>query len=254
MKILFIGDVQGQENIGRLTQAVHDIKKREQIDLTIVNGENSADTNGISPTSADALFNFADVITTGNHAFRRKEADSLFESNSRVLRPLNFGDTCPGRGVSIVDFGYCEVAVVNIMGMTFMPPCDNPFKSMDEVLGEISTPNIIVDFHAEATSEKKAMVFHLAGRVSAVIGTHTHVQTADERIVDDFTAYISDVGMVGAVDSIIGADKSVGSMFTDYYPVRHKYAAGEPELNAVIIEIDHLTGRAISINKIRTRF
>jgi len=251
LKVLFIGDVQGQVNIERLKPVVLDLKSREQIDIIIANGENSADTNGITPTSAAALFEYADVITTGNHAFKRKEAEDLFNTRPQVLRPLNYGESCPGKGVYIIDFGYCEVAVVNIMGMTFMPPCDNPFKVMDEILSQIATKNIIVDFHAEATSEKKAMAFHLGGKVSAVIGTHTHVQTADEQIIADHTAYISDVGMVGAVDSIIGAEKQIGRIFSDYYPQKHKYADGQSEFNAVILGIESSNGRAVSIKRIR---
>jgi len=255
MKILFIGDVQGESNAAKLKNIIPDIKRTENIDLTIVNGENSADTNGITPASASLLFSSgADVITTGNHAFKRAEMDSMFNERAEVLRPANYGaayESCPGKGMHILDFGYCRVCVINIMGTVFMPPCDNPFKCVDEILEQVDTPNIIVDFHAEATSEKKAMAFHLSKRVSAVIGTHTHVQTADEQIIQDFTAFISDVGMVGAVDSVIGADKKIVKKFIDYYPQKNQFADGEGEFNAVIIEIDTATGQSKSIKRIR---
>jgi hypothetical protein len=253
VKILFIGDVQGESAVIRLRDIIGTLRQEQNIDLVIANGENSADTNGITPQSAQMLFDSgADVITTGNHVFKRKEADSLFETRAEVIRPANLGESCPGKGVHIIDFGYCEVAVVNIMGMTFMPRCDNPFKVIDEILPKITTKNIIVDFHAEATSEKKAMAYHLSGRVSAVIGTHTHVQTADEQIIDDFTAFISDVGMVGAADSVIGADKSAIMSFTEYYPVKFFYPKTKAiEFNAVIIQINPKTGKAMSIKRVK---
>jgi calcineurin-like phosphoesterase len=139
------------------------------------------------------------------------------------------------------------------MGMTFMPACDNPFKCMDGILEEIATAakNIIVDFHAEATSEKKSMAYYLSGRVSAVIGTHTHVQTADEQIIDGKTAFISDVGMVGAVDSVIGAQKEIVKIFTDYYPMKFHCPDGKTEFNAVVLDIDTATGIAESIKRIK---
>jgi len=254
MNILFIGDVQGQKMIEKLGKSLPDLKKSEKADVVIINGENSADGNGITPHSANMLFDIgADVITTGNHAFKRRETDSLFARRKELLRPANYGETCPGKGVLTLDFGYCSLAVVNIMGMTYMPVCDNPFKCMDAVLANITTKCIVVDFHAEATAEKKAMGFYLAGRVSAVLGTHTHVQTADERVLEDHTAYISDVGMTGAVDSVIGVDKSVVSQFADYFPQKQTAADGESEVNAAAVEIDSGSGKALSIKRIIRR-
>jgi len=252
MKILFVGDVQGQDNVLKLKDVVPDIKRSENVDLIIVNGENSADGNGITPYSANLLFNVgADVITTGNHAFKRKEMDLMFNERAEVLRPANYGEHCPGKGVHVLDFGFCELCVVNIMGMSYMSPCDNPFRCMDAILQNITTPNIIVDFHAEATAEKKSMAFYLSGRVSAVIGTHTHVQTADEKIIDGHVAFISDVGMVGAVDSVIGAERDVLKIFTDYYPQKQHFAEGETEFNAVLLDIDTSSGKATSIKRIK---
>jgi hypothetical protein len=252
MKVLFIGDVQGQANILKLKDVVPAIRASEGVDLVIVNGENSDNKNGISPVSANMLFDIgADVITTGNHAFKRKEMDSMFNERAEILRPANYGDSCPGKGVHSIDFGYCELCVVNIMGNHYMPMCDNPFRCMDSVLDKVKTANIIVDFHAEATAEKKAMAYYLSGKVSAVIGTHTHVQTADEQIINGETAFITDVGMVGAVDSVIGADKRIVGVFADYYPQKHTYAVGASEFNAVLIETDNSTGRATSIKRIQ---
>ncbi|MCL2633965.1 MAG: TIGR00282 family metallophosphoesterase [Oscillospiraceae bacterium] len=252
MNILFIGDVQGENSIEKLGNILPDLKQKENIELTVINGENSADANGISRASAQMLFDIgADVITTGNHAFKLKEADDLFNSRAEVLRPANYGQNCPGKGVFIIDFGHCQIAVINIMGTTYMPPCDNPFKCVDDILKKLDTKNIIVDFHAEATSEKKAMGHYLSGRVSAVIGTHTHVQTADETILNNHTAYITDVGMTGVANSIIGCEMNIIEKFTDYYPVKHSFAFGETELNAVIISIDTKTGKAASIKRIK---
>ncbi|MCL1903617.1 MAG: YmdB family metallophosphoesterase [Oscillospiraceae bacterium] len=252
MKILFIGDVQGQANVEKLKDIVPELRISEKIEFVIINGENSADGNGITPHSANLLFSKAgaDIITTGNHAFKRKEMDTMFNDRAEVLRPANYGEHCPGKGVHIIDFGYCGICVVNIMGTQFMPPCDNPFRNMDIILEQIDTKNIIVDFHAEATAEKKAMAYYLSGRVSAVVGTHTHVQTADEQIIDGHTAFITDVGMVGGVDSVIGADKKVVDVFVDYYPQKHIYAGGKSTFNAVLLDIDTATGKANSIKRI----
>jgi len=254
LKILFIGDVQGQSNILKLRDIVPSMRSGEKVDLVIANGENSADGNGITPHSANLLFTQGgvDVITTGNHAFKRKEMDSTFDECAELLRPANYGESCPGKGLHILDFGYCELAIVNLMGKSYMPACDNPFGCIDVILERLNTPNIIVDFHAEATAEKKAMAYHLTGKVSAVLGTHTHVQTADEQIIDLHTAYISDVGMVGAIDSVIGAGKEEAiKSFTGYYPQKYQFASGKSEFNAVLLEIDTAQGKAKSIKRIK---
>ncbi|MCL1881250.1 MAG: YmdB family metallophosphoesterase [Oscillospiraceae bacterium] len=256
IKVLFVGDVQGQTNVSKLAKVIPQMRNSENLDCVIINGENSADGNGITPKSANMLFNDvgADVITTGNHAFKRKEMDTMFNERQEVIRPANYGEPlgyCPGRGVCILDFGHCQLAVINIMGASYMPPCDNPFKCIDELLTDISTPNIIVDFHAESTAEKKAMGFYLSQRVSAVFGTHTHVQTADERILDNHTAFISDVGMVGATDSVIGAQKQAAiDKLIGYYPQKYKFADGETEFNAVIVKIDASNGCTTSLKRI----
>jgi hypothetical protein len=256
IKILFVGDVVGEDVCGALCAFLPGFKRELEIGkgIVIINGENSADGNGISPNSAKLLFKAgADVITTGNHCFKRQDMDSSYGSreNPFILRPANYGADAPGKGVCVIDRGSFTAAVINLAGITYMTPADNPFKTVDELLEATQTKNIIIDFHAEATAEKKAMCYYLAGRASAVIGTHTHVQTADEQIVNSHTAYITDVGMTGAADSVLGVDKDVIiERFTCYYPKKHRLATGKYTINAVIIEIDEKSGKALSIKRI----
>lgn len=251
LNILFVGDVVGQTSCDYLCSQLPKIKRENSVDLTIVNGENSADGNGITPYSANLLLNGgADIITTGNHSFRRREMNDMYEESNVIIRPANFGDTY-GKGYCIADMGRTRVAVINLLGMAYMDNCDNPFHCIDKILKEIDTPNIIVDFHAEATSEKKAMGYYLEGRVSAVLGTHTHVQTNDEEILSCHTGYITDVGMVGSKRSILGIDKDVIiSRLTTYYPQKHTYPGGEIMINAVILIIDEKNGKCTAIKKI----
>ena len=251
MNILFIGDVVGQTCGDYLCSRLPKLKRDYNIDLTIVNAENSADGNGITPFSANLLLNGgADILTTGNHCFRRREMNDLYEESSVIIRPANLGQTY-GKGYCIVDMGKAQVAVINLMGMAYMDNCDNPFFCVDKLLEEIHTPNIIVDFHAEATSEKKAMGYYLEGRVSAVLGTHTHVQTNDDEILGCHTGYITDVGMTGVKRSVLGVDKDVIiSRLTSYYPQKHTYPEGDITINGVVLEIDTKNGKCTNITKI----
>lgn len=250
MNVLFVGDTVGQRSAEHLIKLLPALKRRYSVDMTIVNGENSADGNGITPYSAKLLLEGADVITTGNHCFRRREMNDMFEENTPIIRPANFGDTV-GRGYTVFDMGRTRAAVINLIGMAYMENCDNPFGCIDKILAEIDTPVIIVDFHAEATSEKKAMGYYLAGRVSAVIGTHTHVQTADEQILAEHTGYITDVGFTGVKDSILGIDKDVIiARLTTYYPQKHTYPDGDIMINAVLIGIEEKSGKCTHIERI----
>ena len=182
------------------------LKKEKNIDLVIANGENSADGNGITPASAEYLFTSGvDVITTGNHTFRRKESYELFDSEDCLLRPANYPKGAPGKGICIVDKGRYQIAVVNLMGVVYLEALDCPFSVMDNILEENSLPKIIlVDFHAEATGEKGGFAYAYDGTVSAIFGTHTHVQTADEHILPQGTGFITDLGMTGPCHSVLG--------------------------------------------------
>ena len=206
MKVLAIGDVVGSIGCKFLRTQLPTLKKEKNIDLVIANGENSADGNGITPASAEYLFTSGvDVITTGNHTFRRKESYELFDSEDCLLRPANYPKGAPGKGICIVDKGRYQIAVVNLMGVVYLEALDCPFSVMDNILEENSLPKIIlVDFHAEATGEKGGFAYAYDGTVSAIFGTHTHVQTADEHILPQGTGFITDLGMTGPCHSVLG--------------------------------------------------
>ena len=254
MNLLFVGDVVGKIGCDFLAKNLHKIKQEYKIDVTVVNGENSANGNGITKNSAESILKCgADIITTGNHAFKRRESMEIFE-NDVIIRPLNYPEGCIGKGSCIFDLGNCKIAVLNLMGTVFLDPLDNPFSTIDRVLEEIDTPNIFVDFHAEATAEKQAMAHHLAGRVTAVMGTHTHVQTADEKILEGHTAYITDVGMTGPENSILGvAVKPAVDRLRFRFPTRFVEADGECFLNAVVISFDNKTGKSTKIERLVMR-
>lgn len=253
--LLFIGDVVGKAGCDFLASKLSGIKHLYDIDVTVVNGENSAQGNGITRYSADSIVRAgADIITTGNHAFRRKEALDIFDEDY-IIRPANYPEGgCVGKGVCILDMGAYSVAFVNLMGTVYMDPLDNPFTKIDEILEQISVPNIFVDFHAEATSEKKAMGFHLAGRVSGVFGTHTHVQTADECILNGKTAYITDVGMTGPEHSCLGVEvQPAVDRLRFRMPVRFKEAEGECFLCGIVASFDEKNGKTHKIERIIVR-
>ncbi len=253
MRIVFIGDVVGSAGCGALEAELSAIKRRYGADTVIVNGENSAEENGIDPRSAERILNSgADVITTGNHVFRKRSIYELLETNERVIRPANYGDDVPGKGLCELDYGSYRIAVINLLGTTYLQPIENPFRYADRLLAETDAKIIIVDFHAEATSEKRAMGFYLSGRVSAVLGTHTHVQTADEQIIKG-TGYITDAGMTGPMDSVLGVEKDIIiEKFLSYCPQRHIFAKGDCEINGVCLDIDAKSGRCTSIERIKT--
>lgn len=255
MKLLFIGDVVSSAGCEFLGKKLRFLKEKYGVDITVVNGENSAVGNGITPFSCDCLTKIgADVITTGNHAFKRKEATELFDRIPHLLRPCNYPDGVVGKGAYVLDMGRCSVAVVNLMGVVYMEPLENPYSAIDRVLQTLGTKNIIVDFHAEATAEKKAMGYYLDGRVTAVLGTHTHVQTADETVSENGTAYITDVGMTGPEESVLGIKKELAIQRQKLnFPVRFQEADTPCFINAVVVEFDEKTGRAISIERVIQR-
>ena len=249
MKLMFIGDVVGAAGCRFLASKIKELRIRYETDILIVNGENSATGNGITGVSANMLTQLGvDVITTGNHAFKRHEAQKLYDELPHLIRPANFPEGVIGRGVHILDMGRTSVAVVNLMGVTYLEPLDNPFTVIDGVLKTIDTPNIILDFHAEATSEKKAMGYYLDGRVTAVIGTHTHVQTADACVLPKGTAYITDAGMTGPEESVLGVEKELAiSKLRFRFPTRFVEAQTPCFINGVSVDFDEKTGRARSI-------
>ncbi len=254
MKVLHIGDVVGAAGNAFLQQCLPGMKRKYQIDMTIVNGENSAQGNGITRHSMEQIFSAgADVITTGNHCFKRREAMAIYE-NPTVLRPANYPDGCVGHGVCTIDFGSWQAAVLNLSGTAYLDPLDNPFTIVEQLLEEIETPNIFVDFHAEATAEKKAMGFFLAGRVTSVVGTHTHVQTADETILEGHTGYLTDVGMTGPEHSILGVSvKPALDRFRFHFPTRFTEADGNCFCNGVVITFDEKCGKCTKIERLILR-
>ena len=258
IRILCVGDVVGSPGRQIFQKNITHIKNDHNIDFVIVNGENSSgDGRGITSRIANFFkHNHANVITTGNHIFSKKEIYSYFENNEDLLRPANFSSAAPGKGVVIVDCAGVRVAVINIQGRVFMREhVDCPFKTIDSLLSFVKhkADVVIVDFHAEATSEKAALAYYLDGKVSAVVGTHTHVQTADERILPNGTAFITDLGMCGAVHSMLGMKKEpIIERFITQMPTRFYVETTPPiMLNGVVISVDVDSGQAQSIERIR---
>ena len=254
INVLFIGDIVGSNGCDFAEKTVGRLRAQKKLDLVIANGENSADGNGITKASMDHIFRFADVITTGNHCFRRKEFTEYYDIKENLLRPANYPDGVVGKGVVTVDMGRYSFAVINLMGTAFMEALNNPYECIDRLLEDIDTKNILVDFHAEATSEKKAMGFYLSGKVSAVMGTHTHVQTADEAILDGHTAYITDAGMCGAELSVLGVKKELAiEKQRTKCPVRFTESDEAPFFNGVLMQIDEKCGKALGIERLIIR-
>ena len=261
MRILFVGDVFGSAGRSIVRAHLPQVIEYRKIDLVVVNGENAAGGFGITPKLADELFDLgAHVLTTGNHVWDKRELMEFLGTATadghdrarRILRPANFAPVTPGFGVYEGTLpGGDKYAVINLQGRVFMNTFDDPFQSIDSLLEQVRTKVIVVDFHAEATSEKIAMGWHLDGRVTAVIGTHTHIPTADARVLPNGTAYQTDVGMSGPYDSVIGVVKEqVLQRFLTGLPAKFEAATGDPRMCAAVIECDAATGRAESIEHI----
>lgn len=253
--LLFIGDVVGKTGCDFLASKLSGLKKQYNIDVTVVNGENSSQGNGITEESADSIIRAgADVITTGNHAFRHRDSMHIYERDF-IIRPANYPEGGRvGKGVCTLDMGAWSLTVINLMGTAFMDALDNPFTKIDEILENTDSKNILVDFHAEATSEKKAMGHYLTDRVTAIVGTHTHVQTSDEIILGGGTAYITDAGMTGPEISCLGAD--IGPVINTYrfhMPERFTPSANPCFLCGVVIAFDEKTGKSHKIERIIIR-
>ncbi len=254
MNILCIGDVVGSVGCSHLQRVLPRVKRELAVDVCIVNGENSADGNGILPISAQAIFDAgADVITGGNHSFRRREIYDYLEQNPYVLRPANLPAGTPGNGVATVDRGRYQVAVVNLLGTVSMESLENPFDTLERVVEQAGNPRFcIVDIHAEATAEKKGLAFYMDGRVSAMFGTHTHVATADEQILPQGTGFITDVGMTGPVLSCLGVKPELAiQKMRSKLPVRFAVADGPCAMDGVLFTLDDQTGHTTAVRRIR---
>ena len=253
VKILAVGDVCGEPGLDYLEKNLRNYRKENGIDFVVVNGEN-ANVVGVTPRQADAIFRAgADVITLGNHTWTRTELRPYLDERSRILRPANFAPQCPGRGIGVFKTAFGDVCVLNLIGrFTLDSNTDNPFVIADGYMEEIKEKIILVDFHAEGTSEKRAMGFMLDGRASAVWGTHTHVQTSDACVLPKGTGYITDLGMTGAVNSVLGIDtkKSIGK-FMGAPPRRYESAKGPVKLEGCIFEIDPQNGRCLRAESVR---
>ena len=258
MRIFFIGDVVGKPGRQAVARLLPKYRAGTSLDFVVANAENAAGGSGLTPTLAQELFTAGvDCLTMGDHVFRRREILPLLETDERVLRPANYSTRASGKGVTIIPAtGGVPVGVVNLQGRTFMRPIDCPFHAVEKALATLagSARVILVDFHAEATSEKIAMGRLLDGRVTAVLGTHTHVVTADEVVLPGGTAYITDVGMTGPHDSVLGrrADRVLEALLTQM-PTRFEVASGDVRLNGVLVEADPETGRAQSIERVTLR-
>ena len=254
LNILFIGDIVGINGCEFLRKNLRGLKSFYGINTVIVNGENSAQGNGILPESAEYLLDSGvDVITGGNHSFKRKEIFEYYSPQKPVIRPANFPKDAPGEGMYILDFGSLRLAVINLIGQLYLEPADSPFKKADELIKMAETNLIFVDFHAEATGEKGALAHYLDGRVSAIVGTHTHVQTSDEQILPKGTGFITDAGMTGAVNSILGVNPEIiVKKFTLRVPVRFEEEEGPCKLEGIIFEICEKTGKTLNVTRIRS--
>lgn len=252
--LLFIGDIFASPGRSIVAQNLRKIVAEEKIDLAIANAENSAGGFGITPQLADDLFGYGlDVLTTGNHVWDKREIYDYFARQPRLLRPANYPADNPGAGVVVVEArNGVQCAVMNLQGRVYMPQTDCPFRMADKLLGDLPADVKVkfVDFHAEVTSEKMAMGWYLDGRVSAMIGTHTHIPTADTRILPGGTAYQTDVGMTGPYRSVIGVDKDIIlEKFLTQMPAKMEAARHGAELHSVIVEVDESTGRAVSARR-----
>ena len=256
MRLLFLGDVVGKGGCDFLMKQLPNFKRKNNIDVCIANGENSAQGNGVTPNSIEMMLNSGvDFVTLGNHTYRRPEIMEYLEGNVPVVRPYNYPAGAPGQGVGIIDKGRYRIAVINMLGTVYSEPLGNPFLEMDKALQQIDGCKVVVvDFHAEATAEKRAMGFYLDGRATAVLGTHTHVQTADEQLLPKGTAYITDAGMCGPIQSVLGIEPELTiRKFKSNLPVRFENAKGDYAMDGVVIDIDEKTGKALNIERVSVR-
>lgn len=255
INILMIGDVVGSVGCKALRECLPLLKRELHADLVIVNGENSADGNGVLPSSANHIFDSgADVITGGNHSFRRRECYELLDSSPFLLRPANYPDSAPGKGMCLIDRGAWRAAVISLCGVVYLEPLACPFETVDRLVTQAKAEGaqlILVDFHAEATGEKKALGYYLDGRITALAGTHTHVPTADAQIFSNGTGYITDLGMAGPSQSVLGVKpESSIARLKGKIPLRFENAAGPCQISGALFTADRDTGKTISVKPV----
>ncbi len=257
MVIAFIGDIVGRAGRRTVAGIMPALKKRGDIDLIVANLENAAGGFGITEKAFDELESTGiDFFTSGNHIWDKKEGVALLDSRNNIVRPANYPGDNEGVGFRIITVGQVTVGIFNVQGRVFLPPLDCPFRTMDRLLEAVRGECVVklVDLHAEATSEKIAMGWYLDGRVTAIVGTHTHVPTRDERILPGGTAYVTDVGMTGAYDSVLGLSKDVAlQRFLKMRPLRYQVASGDLRSDLVILDVDTTTGKARSIEHLQLR-
>lgn len=255
MNVLMVGDIVGRTGRRVVKEVIRNYRKKYRVDFVIANGENAAGGNGITREIADELFEAGiDFITMGNHTWDKKEILQFIEHEPYLIRPANYPPDTPGKGSAVIKLAnQLKIGVINLSGRVFMTPLDCPFRTAEALVKTIAkeTSNIIIDFHGEATSEKIAFAWYMDGKVSAVIGTHTHVQTADERILPQGTGYITDVGMTGPQNSVLGVQTDlVIQKFLTQMPVRFEVAEGTAQLNGLFLRIDEKTGKTILVERI----
>ena len=258
MRVLFIGDIVGEAGREVVRKKLRDFKEEKKIDAVIANGENSAGGSGVTQRIAEELFVFGvDVITSGDHIWKKRDIYEFLQRSDRLIRPANYPPGAPGRGNTCVEIkGKGTLGVVNLIGRVFMEELDCPFRGVMKELEEVKkkTNIIFVDMHAEATSEKVAMGWYLDGKVSAVVGTHTHIQTADEKILPGGTAYITDCGMTGPYDSVIGRRKDlIIERFLTQLPNRFEVAQKDVQMHGVMVDVDGSTGKATAIKRVQVK-
>jgi metallophosphoesterase (TIGR00282 family) len=255
MRVLMVGDIVGSPGRRAFAAVAARLKEQGKADFVVANAENAAGGKGLTEATAQELFKAgADVLTLGDHTWDQKGFENCLDREQRIVRPANFAPGCPGRGVTTVNTAWCPVTVMNLVGRVFMREYDCPFRTADAVLAKRSelAAVLLVDMHAEATSEKIVMGRHLDGRVTAVVGTHTHVQTSDEAVLPGGTAYVTDLGMTGPTGGALGRNlQSVSAAFVTGRPMTFELAHGAPVVEGVVIDVDYRTGRAVAIERVR---